>query len=552
MSGEGAAGGPLAAVTYICRKLLSKVFKLAPPDMAPEVRNLLAELHFSNRDLNRLYAIFQNCRQHDPITVSTLEHEVCVSSLMLLVRNDREQVEKIMTVLMELGGYSNIVTWDGFLWILLQFCTLSKIELCQVLFYIIAKETRSWSLNMLTSSQLEDFYSDWQGCHIKSFDTESVEFDRLPKTRYTMVDFIELAVRYGVLINPLLHLQRSIQQSLPSLRFWGDYDRIKVNNRYIPLDFFRYRKSVTISEMLFEADLKAMESEMQEAQKRLGSENLRVLQEKEGLVGEGDAAPHLKHFLPLPGSRSPPKKQLFLPAPDIPPKWIEEQNKDNKDPVKGYALGSAVPPTPREDKPQPEVAKLIVALTRATGLPLPVYAYATCEIEGRAATRCKTQTIYGTDPEWKEVHEIYGYIVDDTKRLEFCIWEAALLVKLHLPQAMFYPNGYEGKLTYPGGFLDIKVEVTLPKTVKDARDMVKSTFGEEARDAKKNAEMQELVNKLRNNQERRLGFSRLQQLDFISRSRIREPSRKNMALVMQRSRPEELIDRPVPEQLGKH
>merc|ERR1712129_469448 len=75
---------------------------------------------------------------------------------------------------------------------------------------------------------------------------------------------------------------------------------------------------------------------------------------------------------------------------------------------------------------------------------------------------------------WDEEHEIYGYIVDDTKRLEFNIWEATLLVKLHLPQAKFYPHGFEGALRYPGGKLDVKIEVTLPKTVRDAKDMVLS------------------------------------------------------------------------------
>jgi len=179
-------------------------------------------------------------------------------------------------------------------------------------------------------------------------------------------------------------------------------------------------------------------------------------------------------------------------------------------------------------------------------LPNPAHVYATCEIEGRPATRCRTGTQYGSDLEWNETHEIYGYIVDPTKRLEFNIWESALLVKLMLPQIKFYPQGFEGGLAYPGGELQVKVTVTLPKTVSDAKDMVLSTFGEEARLAGKNAEVKALVGKLKLFNERKMAINRVQELDFIQRSRLGEPKRKNMVMIMQKSRPEELVDRPVP------
>jgi len=395
-------------------------------------------------------------------------------------------------------------------------------------------------LNMLTSSQLEDFYQDWANCPVKSFNTEPIAFDRLPRTRYSMVDFIDLVTRYGPLINPLLHLQRSIQQSVPSLRFWSDYDRIKINNRYIPLDFFRFRKSSTIAEMLYEADNQAMDAELVAATAKMGSDNLRQLQENEGLIGNEAQL----HRLPLPGSRKPPTRLLFQTKEEPPPSWMHTMNIENKDPVRGTALGSAVPPTPRELKPQPKVAKLNVWIGAATGLPLPVHSRCTCEIEFRPGTRCQTQTVYGTDPVWEEHHEIYGYIVDETKRLEFCIWEATLLAKLHLPQNKFYPHGWEGSLPYPNGKLTVKIEVTLPKTVSDAKDMVLSTFGEEKRDAAKNLEMKLLLDKLKVMKDKKSDFARIQQLDFIARSRAKEPVRRNMVLILGQSRPEELIDRP--------
>jgi len=529
---------------------MSKFFHAPPPDMAPEVRNLLAEMHFSNNDLRDLFKIFCEMRQHDPITVGTLPTEVCSSSLMMLVRNDRDWVVKLMFGLVEMGGYLNIVPWDGFLYVMLQFCTLSKIELCQVLFFVIARNTKSWSLHVLTNSQLEDFYADWLNCDVASLNTSAIGFDTLPLTHYSMVDFIELCTRYGPLINGFLHLQRSIQQTVPSLRFWGDYDRVKISNRFIPLDFFRYRKTVSITGLIAGADESKMSQETNKMNEMiLGSSNLQILQEQEGLLPDNHEQNDHTIHLPLPGSKRPPAR-VFLKKEEPVPDWMQEQCMDNKDPSRGTALGSAVPPTPREQRPQPQVAKLIVNIYSATGLPIPAHMFCSCEIEHRPNTRFKTKTVFGVSPVWNEVHEIYGYIVDDTKRLEFTISEATVLVKLHLAQARFYPNGFEGQLPYPGGRLDIKIEVTLPKTVSDAKDMVLSTFGEEARLAQQKQQTKALIEKLKLMQQKKLVINRTQELDFIQRSRVGEPKRKDMVSCLQASRPEELIDRPVAMQLG--
>lgn len=540
----------LAPVTHAVRHCLGKFLSMSvTPDIAPEVLNLCAELNFSNRDVNTLFTIFQEMREHDPITVGTLYDEVCSSSLLMLVRNDREWVGKLMQSLVELGGYVNIVPWDGFLWIMLQFCTLSKIELCQVLFFSIARATKSWSLHTLTNSQLEEFYETWEECPISSFNTENIGFDSLPKTHYSMVDFIELVTRYGSLINPLLHLQRSVQQSVPSLRFWGDYDRIKVSNRSIPLDFFRFRKGGNLMEMLQKSDDKEMQKELKKAEQTYGEMNLRVLREEVGLLGAKTVdEPSDRDFVPLPGSRLPPKRSAHIAQEQL-PDWMKDQTMNNRDPKSGTELGSAVPPIPKELQPQPQVAKLIVHIYNATGLPVLAHCYCTCEIEGRPATRFRTKTKYGRDVVWNETHDIYGYIVDDTKKLEFNIWESALMVKLDIPQHKFYPNGFEGSLPYPGGALGIKIEVTLPKTVSDAKDMVLSTFGEEARLARKREEMRVVIQKLKVIQEKQVETSRVQELDFIQRSRVGEEKRRSIVSIMERARPEELIDRPVAAQL---
>lgn len=536
-----------ADVVTSIRKCASCFIPSGSADLAPEVTQLLARLHFTNRDVDGLYTIFQQLRQYDPIMVGTLPHEVCVSSCQMLVQHEREWCEKILQNLMELGGYVHIVPWDGFLWVLLQFCTLSRVELCQTLFYIVAKEMKSWTLHLVTGTQLEEFYEDWVDCPIISFDTAPIQFDALPITKYSMVDFIELVSRYQVLLNPVLHLQRSIQQSLPSLRFWSDYDRIQIQNRYIPLDFFRFRKGTTLGELLQENTSQDMDRELLLAKRELGEDNLRVMQIQSGLIQ--DNAHDDGTALPLPGSKKPTTR-IFRKPEEPTPAWMVEQSENNRDPNTGIALGSAVPPIPRNMLPQPEVAKLIILISNCNGLPAPTHAYCTAEIEGRPATRFRTKTVYGTHPVWNETHEIYGYIADETKSLEFNIWDAMLLVKYKLPQAKFFPHGFEGAMKFPGGELIVRVTVTLPKTHVDASEMVFSTFGEEARLAKRNAEVAKIIDKLKTQKVTKEEIMRVQELDFIKQSREGELKRPNMVLAMNRSRPEELVDRPYPKLFG--
>lgn len=508
----------------------------------------------SNRDILNFYRIFQNLRNFDPITKSTLPNEVCSSSILMLIRNDREWVVKILYNLLELGGFNDIVTWDGFLWVLLQFCTLSKLELAQVLFYMIAKEMKSWTLHLLTNSQLEEFFEDWVDCPILSFDCSDLHFDSLPKTKYSMIDFIHLTTRYGALINPVIHLQRSLQQSLPSLSYWGNYDRIKMKNRFIPLDFFRYRKTQNIMELIHESSIQDMEKELLMAKLLIGDENLKAL-EREHLGKQNSSmlsnkAPKEQKTLPLPGFQKP-KPKSWRQLEDQTPSWIKETNARNMDPVRGVNLGSAVPPIPKELLPQPDVAKLIVTIRGAYGLPLPTHSCATCEIEGRPATQIRTKTVFGQEPVWNEVHAIYGYIVDDTKSLEFCIRDSTLLVRLLMPQRKFYPHGYDGFLTWAGGKIDVKVEVTLPKTVDDARDMVLSTFGEETRLAKKSNDLKGIVEKLKLMKTKKEAINRVQELDFIRSSRSMVPRQQNIVKMMERSCPCELVDRPKRTVLGR-
>lgn len=740
MSAGGKKASFVGSVVHATRRCLSVFIHLAPPDLPPEVTNLLASLQMTNRDVDILYRRFQQLRQHDPIMVSTLPTEVCASSVLFLVRTRRDMVEGMLQRLLELGGHTNVIPWESFLYVLLNFCQLSKIELCQVLFFIISKEMKSWTVHHLTCAQLEEFYEEYERCDVKSFNTSHIQFSRLPLSKYTMYEFVELVHRYGVLINPLLHLQRSIQQALPSLRFWSDYDRVEVFNREISIDFFRIQKCQTILDVISGAGAKEV---VKQLEGRVGVEigaHEDAAAAAAAFQGKNvENAPLLlgsESFLPLPylpgGQKHPPPKQRsikdmpatanrkivksevhasfdidtcsqynwtfqgsdtaasgsgptmllsaesaslgilrwclkiekgnnvfevgIIPASqaarfdylhtygevglkskdnaecenlkpfdmyekyvevianmtdkkacimvgeareymveakrmDIPydeeiklavtgndsfvcrlqqpeikrgkgndeyylledgswaPTWMERYNKTNEDPQTGAALGSAKPALPNGGRAPPEVAKLSVTFSNATGLPIPTHSYASCEINGRPQTRVRTAVVWGTDPVWNEVHEIYGYVVGETKALHIKILDNAELVKHTLHFSHFYPYGFDGSLPYPGGALRIKIEVTLPKTVKDAKEMIKSTFSEETRLANKGLGAQ-MAEQLALAKETLSTIARVQELDFIAKSRQSQEKRDNIVSIIHRSAQCELIERPVPKIFG--
>eukprot|EP00438_Fugacium_kawagutii_P030425 Skav216210 [mRNA] locus=scaffold238:169109:196968:- [translate_table: standard] len=203
----------------------------------------------------RFHDIFKKLKQSDPITLRVGPNEVSSASMTRLVKNHRKWVAKILLLLLDLAGYQDTVTWDGFIYVTMQFCSLSKLELCQVMFYIVSKEMRSWTVHYVTSSQLEEFYDDYYTCPVAAFNTNSIDFAKLPLAKYRMQDYIELCYRFSQLINPCMHLQRSLQQSLAGLRFWSNVDRASVYNRSwvsgkIPLDFFRVLKVTSILELM--------------------------------------------------------------------------------------------------------------------------------------------------------------------------------------------------------------------------------------------------------------------------------------------------------------
>eukprot|EP00931_Biecheleriopsis_adriatica_P104671 TRINITY_DN79313_c0_g1_i1.p1 TRINITY_DN79313_c0_g1~~TRINITY_DN79313_c0_g1_i1.p1 ORF type:complete len:482 (+),score=112.67 TRINITY_DN79313_c0_g1_i1:116-1561(+) len=246
--------GILDAVTGRCvtavRACLGRFSSSKPPEPSAEVVDLLKDMKITPRLVIKFHQTFKALKASDSITMRIGADETSTVSMTRLVKNHREWVAKIMILLLDLAGFRDKVTWDGFLYVCMQFCALSKLELAQVMFYIICKEMKSWTVHYLTSSQLEEFYDDYYDCPIPAFNTKPIDFAKLPLAKYHMQDFIELSYRFSQLINPCMHLQRSMQQSMPSLRFWDDYDNIRTYNRKITIDFFRFKKVSTLLEII--------------------------------------------------------------------------------------------------------------------------------------------------------------------------------------------------------------------------------------------------------------------------------------------------------------
>jgi len=334
------------------RMCLGKFLTSKPPEPAPEVVDLLQDMRVTPRLVMQYWKTFGLIKQYDSITARTGPDEVSVASVTKLVRNEREWVSKIMVLLLDLAGFRDTVTWDGFLFVTMQFCAMSKLELCQLMFYIVSKEMRSWTVHYLTSSQLEEFYDDYYTCPVPSFNTSSVDFAKLPLAKYRMQDFIELCYRFSQLVNPCMHLQTSLQQRLPSLRFWSDYDRMRVYNRRITIDFFRFRKVASLLEIMQRQNGQGV-GPLQKYRMEC-VEKFKVLEKHS--PGYGDAEqfhrailkagelcrPTQKGVIPLPLGVLPPTKQKLARDMAL-PNWMYKHLEGNEapGPLGGRALGYA-------------------------------------------------------------------------------------------------------------------------------------------------------------------------------------------------------------------
>ena len=229
-------------MSTILRAVIDFFGQSAPPKPIKEVQKVIDDLGLSLREMHSIYKLFLSLKRSS-LDDTQRKTEISTRSIGSLLTSRKEHVEPLLHSLLELGGCYGTATWDAFLCTLLRFCSLSKLELCQTMFLIIIKSVKSWTVYYLTVSQLEEFYLRYQDCPIASFASDEVKLGSIGRTRYYPSDFVELCYRYQVLINPLIHLQRCMQQSIPNLRFWDNYDRLDSGLREIGLEFFMAKKS---------------------------------------------------------------------------------------------------------------------------------------------------------------------------------------------------------------------------------------------------------------------------------------------------------------------
>lgn len=213
----------------------------SPAEPCEEVQSLLKAYGMTALHLLTMYEAFREVRCTDDLPdrgyvedVSEVEKE----DVRKLVSSREEWVVRILDRLLSLGGCVEKVSWDRFLWILLRFCSLNRVELAQCLFVIIQEETQSPSKHYVTGARMQEFYEFYNDCPVKSFRTQFFDFDNLPLARYYVADFTELTQRYAQLINPIVHLQKEIRKKLPSWDFWEEADQTQAFSRKVTYDFF--------------------------------------------------------------------------------------------------------------------------------------------------------------------------------------------------------------------------------------------------------------------------------------------------------------------------
>mmetsp|Transcript_72428 Transcript_72428/g.125565 ORF Transcript_72428/g.125565 Transcript_72428/m.125565 type:complete len:529 (+) Transcript_72428:132-1718(+) len=241
----------MAAVSYYknkcyaaCRKCYACCVKGAPPVPCEDVLDLFEVLGVQEKHSQQIYSVFHELRQSEEEHVVKIATELDVTTCLNILDKRRRWIEPLLKRLLELGGVEeDMVTWDNFLYIFLRFCSLSRVELCQCLFMIIGLEVETETPHYLKMTDLETFYKFYAKSPVHSFNTRLVDFSKFPHKRYYVNDFAELCQRFTQLMNPIIHLQRHLQEKLPSVEFWDSYDRTEVFVHKITFEFFRMEKT---------------------------------------------------------------------------------------------------------------------------------------------------------------------------------------------------------------------------------------------------------------------------------------------------------------------
>lgn len=216
----------------------------APAEPSIEVKRLIFESGLSQSDLAVIHKRFQILRRLSGVTHTAHAAGTLPTSYMInIIPTNRPEVESLLRNILEIGGCYQTIDWSHFLYIFIKFCSLTKVEICQLLFLIIVRECKGLDSHYLTSAQLDRFYDRYRrDTTPESMNCSRIHFSNFPLSRYYATDFVEICFLYGPLVNPLMFLQRKLQQVLPSFRFWDDYNYLTGSNRKITLDFFLIKR----------------------------------------------------------------------------------------------------------------------------------------------------------------------------------------------------------------------------------------------------------------------------------------------------------------------
>lgn len=230
-------------------RCLGSVLMSSPPELCEEVEALLKALRVKPMHVVQLYSTFHSLRQWEvdealregeevESEIVTLATVIDVATVHELITSRRKYVQHLLDTLLKLGEVEDEVEWDHFLYILLKFCSLNRVELSQCLFQIILVEVKSDTYHFVTYQELQEFFWVYRECPVKAFNTAQIDFEKLPLSRYYVSDFCELLQRFTRLLNPLLHLQQCLQAFLPHSEFWDNLDLSHAFCRKITNEFF--------------------------------------------------------------------------------------------------------------------------------------------------------------------------------------------------------------------------------------------------------------------------------------------------------------------------
>ena len=299
-------GGKVEEAKFpIWRRFLEYLPNAAPREPTDEVKALISATKLAQNDVSSIFQVYQRLRWRDgTLRTKTKQITLRTSAVIELVADNRLYISTLLRNIMQLGGCYEYIDWNHFLFIFVRFCSMTKVELCQLMFLIIVRESRGLDVHYLSATQLDMFYEIYRTGHGDipsdalplpvSMQCNRIHFSNFPLPRYYVTDFVEICFLYNPLINPLIYLQRQIQRVLPTLRFWDAYENLSlVGSRKISLDFFlMHANRVTIGgEEPFKetCDLLLLGSQLMQSKRKLGMKSVSSInQQDSGASARGD------------------------------------------------------------------------------------------------------------------------------------------------------------------------------------------------------------------------------------------------------------------------